>query len=63
MAKDAFLSTCATYYGQEYADTIDRLTPDWIIAVFVVLALLGGILGGMFGKKLLKKHFAKVGAV
>ena len=52
-----------TYYGQEYADTIDRLTPDWIIAVFVVLALLGGILGGMFGKKLLKKHFAKVGAV
>lgn len=63
LAKDAFLSTCVTYYGQEYADTIDRLTPDWIIAVFIVLALLGGILGGMFGKKLLKKHFAKVGAV
>ena len=63
LAKDAFLSTCVTYYGQEYADTIDRLTPDCIIAVFVVLALLGGILGGMFGKKLLKKHFAKVGAV
>ena len=62
LAKDAFLSTCVTYYGQEYADTIDRLTPDWIIAVFVVLALLGGILGGMFGKKLLKKHFSKVGA-
>ena len=33
LAKDAFLSTCVTYYGQEYADTIDRLTPDWIIAV------------------------------
>lgn len=63
LAKDAFLSTCATYYGQEYADAIDRLTPDWIIAVFVALALLGGILGGMFGKKLLKKHFSKVGAV
>ena len=62
LAKDAFLSTCVTYYGQEYADAIDRLTPDWIIAVFVVLALLGGILGGMFGKKLLKKHFSKVGA-
>ena len=53
----------ASYYGQESADTIDRLTPDWIIAVFVVLARLGGILGGTFGKKLLKKHFAKVGAV
>ena len=63
LAKGAFLTTCVTYHGQEYADTIDRLTPDWIIAVFVVLALLGGILGGMFGKKLLKKHFAKVGAV
>ena len=49
--------------GRNYADAIDRLTPDWIIAVFVVLALLGGLLGGLFGKKLLKKHFAKVGAV
>ena len=61
LAKDAFLQTCVTYYGEQYAQTIDRLTPDWIILVFVAQALLGGLLGGLFGKRILKKHFAKVG--
>ena len=63
LAKDAFLQTCTTYYGEQYAQTIDQLTPSWIILVFIVLALLGGLLGGLFGKKLLKKHFAKAGIV
>lgn len=60
LAKDAFLKTCATYYGEAYAATLDRLTPEWSVLVFVALALAGGLLGGLFGKKLLKKHFAKV---
>lgn len=63
LAKDAFLETCSAYYGEQYAKTIDQLTPNWIILVFVVLALLGGLLGGLFGKKILQKHFAKVGMV
>ena len=63
LAKDAFLQTCATYYGEQYAQTIDQLTPSWIILVFIVLALVGGLLGGLFGKKLLKKHFEKAGMV
>ena len=63
LAKDAFLQTCATYYGEQYAHTIDQLTPSWIILVFIVLALVGGLLGVLFGKKLLKKHFEKAGMV
>lgn len=61
LAKDAFLKTCAVYYGEQYAQTIDRLTPSWIILIFVGLALLGGLLGGLFGKRILKKHFDKAG--
>ena len=39
-------------------------TPSWIILVFIVLALAGRLcFGGLFGKKLLKKHFVKAGMV
>ena len=63
IAKDAFLSICTTYYGAEYAATLDSLTPNWIIVVFIALALLGGLLGGLFGKRILSKHFVKAGIV
>lgn len=61
VAKDAFLESCAVYYGEDYAATLDAMTPSWIIIVFVVLALLGGLLGGLLGKRILKKHFIKAG--
>lgn len=40
---------------------LDALTPSWIVMVLIVLALVGGLLGGLFGRRILKKHFAKVG--
>lgn len=61
LGKEAFLESCTVYYGAEYTATLDALTPSWIMIVFVVLALLGGFLGGLFGKRVLKKHFQKVG--
>ena len=61
LAKDAFLESCAGYYGEEYVATLDALTPSWIVAVLVALALAGGLLGGLFGRRVLKKHFAKAG--
>lgn len=60
-AKSAFLQSCETYYGQEYADKIDALTPTWIIFVFIGMALIGGFIGAKFGTKLLGKHFDKAG--
>ena len=57
LAKDAFLESCAGYYGGEYIATLDKLTPSWIVLVLIALALVGGLLGGLFGRKILKKHF------
>lgn len=61
LAKDAFLESCSSYYGAEYVATLDALTPSWIVVVLIVLAAVGGLLGGLFGKRVLKKHFVKAG--
>ena len=42
---------------------VDSRDPNWIIVVFIALALLGGLLGGLFGKRILSKHFVKAGIV
>lgn len=62
-AKQAFLDSTLGYYGTEYVATLDALTPSWIIFVLLGLALVGGILGGLFGQKLIAKHFKKAGIV
>ncbi|MDR2178144.1 MAG: MptD family putative ECF transporter S component [Treponema sp.] len=63
IAKQRFLDACAGYYGQDYADTIDRLTPWWIVFVFLAMAIAGGLTGGIMGSRILKKHFEKAGIV
>ena len=62
-AKQHFLDVCANYSGQDYANAIDRLTPWWIIFVFLGMAIVGGFIGGLAGSRLLKKHFEKAGVV
>jgi energy-coupling factor transport system substrate-specific component len=63
LAKQRFLDACAGYYGQDYANTIDRLTPWWIIFAFIAMAIVGGLAGGLLGSRILKKHFEKAGVV
>jgi energy-coupling factor transport system substrate-specific component len=63
LAKQRFLDVCAGYYGQDYANTLDRLTPWWIIFVFLAMSISGGFIGGITGNRILKKHFEKAGIV
>ncbi len=62
-AKEAFLQACLNYYNQDYVNKLDALTPSWFIFVLLGLALTGGLIGGLLGNKLLKKHFEKAGVV
>ncbi len=62
-AKQAFLDACLAYYNQEYVTQIDAMTPPGFIVVLIILAFAGGIIGGILGSKLLKKHFVKAGVV
>lgn len=63
LSKNKFLETCTRYYGQNYTNMIDKLTPSWIIFAFIGMALVGGLIGGIFGSRILKKHFEKAGVV
>ena len=60
-AREGFLNTCAQYYGQEYADKIDAVTPIWVIFVQIAIALIGGFIGGRIGMGMNAKHFKKAG--
>ncbi|MFV0362030.1 MAG: MptD family putative ECF transporter S component [Suipraeoptans sp.] len=62
-SKSTFLKACLEYYGQDYVDTLDRLTPSWIILALMALAFAGGIIGSIIGTNILKKHFEKAGIV
>ena len=48
-------------FGQAYIDALTRLMPLWMCPTLLVAAFVGGILGGLLGRAVLKKHFVKAG--
>ena len=44
-----------------YINAVMKLTPNDMILVVIVLALVGGMLGACLGRSVLKKHFEKAG--
>lgn len=46
-AKAHFIELSSQYYGAEYAQSVDRLTPGWIIFVLMGLAVAGGAIGDL----------------
>lgn len=60
--REAYTQTLiAGGYGDEYAQALMRLMPDWILPVLFVVCFVFGILGGILGTKLMKKHFIRAG--
>ena len=62
-AKNQFIAMCEEYYGADYANVIDRLTPGWIIFALAGLAVAGAVIGTILAAKFMKKHFEKAGIV
>ena len=46
-----------------YIDAVMKLTPNYMILVVIITALVGGFLGASLGKAVLKKHFQRAGTV
>ena len=46
-----------------YINAVMDLTPTYMIVVIIALGIVGAILGGLLGKKVLKKHFEKAGII
>lgn len=50
-------------YGQDYIDAVTKLMPAWMCPVTFIAAFVCGIIGGLIGRRLMKKHFEKAGIV
>ncbi len=57
---EAYFSTRQNF-GQEYIDAVTGLLPVWMCPVLLAVDVICGIIGGMIGAKVLKKHFVKAG--
>ena len=51
----------AASFGEEYADKVMSVMPMWSIVLVIAGIFLCAIVGGLIGKAVLKKHFAKAG--
>ena len=49
--------------GQEYIDGLIRMTSVPMLAVIIAAGVICGLIGGLVGQKMLKKHFIKAGLV
>lgn len=48
-------------FGQQYIDALTALMPAWMCPALLIAAFASGIIGGLLGKVILKKHFIKAG--
>lgn len=60
MVEDSRASFAASF-GDEYADRVMSVMPMWSIVLVIASIFVCAIFGGLIGKALLKKHFAKAG--
>ena len=60
MVEDSRASFAASF-GDEYADRVMSVMPMWSIVLVIACFFVCAIFGGLIGKALLKKHFAKAG--
>jgi len=61
--RDSYLVNLEEGYGKEYVEVIKSLTPDWMFYGTLLMGIVGGILGGLFAKRILRKHFVKANLV
>ncbi|MCB2361698.1 MptD family putative ECF transporter S component [Clostridium estertheticum] len=60
---DAAYSDFASSFGEEYATRVMQVMPMWSIALVILGCFICAVLGGLIGKRILRKHFEKAGIV
>lgn len=61
VSNQAYIDSLKSTYGEEYVNTMLNMIPGGMLWAGVLVTLIGGILGGLLGKQVLKKHFEKAG--
>lgn len=61
LMRESYIEYIRTSMGAEYAQTILAMTPNWLGYAIGAIAFAAGIVGGLLGKAVLKKHFKRAG--
>jgi energy-coupling factor transport system substrate-specific component len=61
IGRDAYHASLVPRFGAEYADTLMRYLPDWLAPILALSCFVFGLLGGLLGRAVLKKHFERAG--
>lgn len=59
--RDSYMASRTESVGAEYVEALNKITPNWLCPVLLVVCFVFGILGGILGRAMLKKHFEKAG--
>lgn len=63
-ASEEWLKETSKSYGADYMNTVaGYFKHGWLFPVMIGLCFVGGLAGGMLGRKVMKKHFKKSGLV
>ncbi len=61
---DEFMEKTASSMGTDYLNTILGYFDNWwMLPIVIITTFVGGIIGGLMGKSVLKKHFIRSGLV
>ena len=63
VSRDSYYQQLIEGYGQEYADTLMGYMPMWMLLVLTIAGFACGVIGGVIGQKIFKKHFKRAGIV
>ncbi|MBE6034245.1 MptD family putative ECF transporter S component [Aminipila sp.] len=61
LAGQSYWNNISASMGQQYADALRMMMPQWMFYLGFVLLAAGGLCGALFGHKMLKKHFQRAG--
>ena len=61
--KARYLQLTEAEMGREYTEALEKLISVRNMGLVYLGAVLGGLVGALLGRKLLKKHFEKAGIV
>ncbi len=58
---DSYMASREKMVGPEYVETLNKLLPMWSWIILLVVCFVFGLIGGLLGKKMMKKHLEKAG--
>lgn len=63
LAGQSYWDNIRSSMGDQFTETLKAVMPFWMLYAGFVILFVGGICGGLLGRKMLKKHFERAGIV